>query len=108
MFTVTFTRKSGGEAPAEVQLERELSLLAAATKIGVDLTHRCGGHARCGTCLVTIEAGLEKVSEPLMAEKRILQILKAEPGQRLACQAWAQGDVACAVGAPGKDLRGGK
>ena len=43
-----------------------------------------------------------------MAEKRILQILKAEPGQRLACQAWAQGDVACAVGTPGKDLRAGK
>jgi hypothetical protein len=43
-----------------------------------------------------------------MAEKRILQILKAGPGQRLACQAWAQGDVACAVGAPGRDLRGGK
>ncbi len=108
MFKVTFTSKSNGEAPAEAQLERELSLLAAATKAGVDLTHRCGGHARCGTCLVTIEAGLEKVSEPLLAERRILQILKAGPGQRLACQAWAQGDVACAIGAPGKDLRGGK
>jgi ferredoxin len=108
MITVTFMSPSSGVAPVEVQLERELSLLATATKGGVELTHRCGGHARCGTCLVTIEAGLEKVSEPLMAEKRILQILKAGPGQRLACQAWAQGDVTCAVGAPGRDLRGGK
>jgi ferredoxin len=107
MFTVTF-KNAAGEAKGEVQLERELSLLAAATKAGVDLTHRCGGHARCGTCLVTLEAGAAKVSEPLMAEKRILQILKAGDGQRLACQAWAQGDTACAVGTPGKDLRGGK
>ena len=106
MFTVSFKSKSSGETNGEVELERELSLLAAATKIGVDLNHRCGGHARCGTCLVTIESGAEKLSEPLMAEKRILKILKAEPDQRLACQAWAQGDVACAVGTAGKDLRG--
>lgn len=107
MFTVSF-KNAAGEAKGEVQLERELSLLAAATKAGVELTHRCGGHARCGTCLVTLEAGVDKVSEPLMAEKRILQILKAGEGQRLACQAWAQGDMACAVGTPGKDLRGGR
>jgi ferredoxin len=64
----------------------------------VELTHRCGGHARCGTCLVTILSGQEKLSDPLAAEKRILQILKAEANQRLACQAWARGDVSCSQG----------
>ncbi|MBK8725723.1 MAG: (2Fe-2S)-binding protein [Holophagaceae bacterium] len=108
MFTVSFKNGVNGESKGEAPLERELSLLAAATKAGVDLTHRCGGHARCGTCVVTIESGADKVSEPLLAERRILQILKAAPEQRLACQAWAQGDVTCAVGSPGKDLRGGK
>lgn len=91
MFTVSFH----GKSTAEVQLERELSLLACATKAGVGLTHRCGGHARCGTCLVSVSAGLEKLSPPGASEQRILKVLKAEPHQRLACQAWAQGDVAC-------------
>ena len=104
MFTVSFKGKSKGE----VQLERELSLLAIATKGEVDLHHRCGGHARCGTCIVTIESGIENLSEPLSAEKRILAILKAQPNQRLACQAWAQGDLSCQVGDEGKDLRNGK
>jgi adenylate cyclase len=104
MFTVSFIGKTSGE----VQLERELSLLASATKADVDFLHRCGGHARCGTCLVTIESGLEKLSEPLSAENRILTILKAQPNQRLACQAWAQGDVTCRIGDDEKDLRSGK
>lgn len=106
MFKVSFQSQSTGAPLGEAELERELSLLAAATKAGVDLTHRCGGHARCGTCIVTLEEGGGRVSEPLNAERRILQILKAAPGQRLACQTWAQGDVRCAVGTPGKDLRG--
>lgn len=106
MFKVAFQSQSTGAPLGEAELERELSLLAAATKAGVDLTHRCGGHARCGTCLVTILPASGRVSEPLNAERRILQILKAGPDQRLACQAWAQGDVACAVGVPGRDLRG--
>lgn len=104
MFTVSFKGQSSGE----VQLTRELSLLAIATKAEVDLHHRCGGHARCGTCILTIENGLENLSEALSAEKRILTILKAGPNQRLACQAWAQGDVSCLVGEESKDLRSGK
>jgi ferredoxin len=104
MFTITFKGKSTGQ----VELERELSILAAATKGDVDLTHRCGGHARCGTCLITIESGDDKLSEPLGSEKRILQILKAQPNQRLACQAWARGDASCVIGEAGKDVRGGK
>jgi ferredoxin len=105
MFKVSFQSLSTGASLGEAELEREISLLAAATKAGVDLTHRCGGHARCGTCLVTLVEGALRVSEPLNAERRILQILKASPEQRLACQAWAQGDVACGIGAPGRDLR---
>ena len=104
MFTISFK----GKAHGEVQLERELSLLACATKAGAEVNHRCGGHARCGTCIVTIEAGMEKLTPAGMSEQRILKILKATPDQRLACQAWAQGDVACHVGVPGKDLRGGR
>jgi ferredoxin len=35
------------------------------------------------------------LSERGVAETRVLGILKAQPDQRLACQAWAKGDVSC-------------
>lgn len=95
MFTLSFkTPKSEASVPCE----NEVALLPASRRAQVELTHRCGGHARCGTCLVTIEQGQEFLSEPLAAERRILEILKAQPNQRLACQAWARGDVSCSQG----------
>lgn len=93
MFTITFR----GKTTTEVELEQESTLLMAANKGGAGLNHRCGGHARCGTCKLTVVEGSEHLSEPGAAEARILKILKAEPGQRLACQAWAKGEVCCQV-----------
>ena len=93
MFKVTLK----GRQTVEVPLESELSILAAAAKGEQPLTHTCGGHARCGTCLVTVEEGAEQLSPIGATEARILRILKAKPGQRLGCQAWANGDVVCKV-----------
>ena len=93
MFKVVFKGKQLGE----IALDRELSVLAAAARGEVTLNHRCGGHARCGTCLVTVEAGGEHLTPMGAAETRILKILKAGPGQRLGCQAWATGDVTCRI-----------
>lgn len=93
MFKVSFRGKHTGEVP----LEREASVLSAAAKGEVELTHRCGGHARCGTCLVTVEEGAEHLTPMGVSEARILKILKAKPEQRLGCQAWAQGDVTCRI-----------
>jgi ferredoxin len=93
MFKVVFKGKQIGE----ISLEREASLLAAAARGELALTHRCGGHARCGTCLVTVEAGAEHLSPVGPTEAAILSTLKARPGQRLGCQAWAQGDVTCRI-----------
>jgi len=93
MFKVRFKGKASGET----ELEQESSLLGAANRGKVALPHRCGGHARCGTCLVTIEEGQENLSPVGTSETRILKILKAQEGQRLACQAWANGDVCCQV-----------
>ncbi len=92
MFTLNFETK---KSKASAQCDREVALLAASRTAGVELTHRCGGHARCGTCLVTITEGQEHLSEPGASEQRVLKILKAQPDQRLACQAWAKGDVVC-------------
>jgi ferredoxin len=93
MFKVTFKGKASGE----VELEQESNLLNAANQGAVSLTHRCGGHARCGTCMVTIESGGDHLSPTGTAESRILKILKANGEQRLACQTWTTGDVSCRV-----------
>ncbi len=93
MFKVTLR----GRQTVEIDLERELSILAAAARGEVPLTHTCGGHARCGTCLVTVEEGAEHLSPVGASEARILKVLKAAPSQRLGCQAWANGDVTCKV-----------
>lgn len=93
MFKITFR----GKKISEVELEQESTLLSAAAKAGAGLNHRCGGHARCGTCKVTVEAGAEHLSETGTAEGRILKILNATPEQRLACQAWVKGEVCCKV-----------
>lgn len=82
-----------GKKPGVAECDRETAILAASAKAGVPLNHRCGGHARCGTCLVTVVEGAEQLSEMGAAETRVLSALKAAPDQRLACQAWARGDV---------------
>ncbi len=89
MHSIQFDGKTSGKA----ECERETALLAASTKAGVPLPHMCGGHARCGTCLVTVVDGAEHLSEQGNAETRVLLALKAKPDQRLACQTWARGDV---------------
>lgn len=82
-----------GKPPGTAACERETALLAASAKAEVPLPHRCGGHARCGTCLVTVVRGAEHLSDMGVAETRVLKALKASPDQRLACQTWARGDV---------------
>lgn len=94
MFTITYTGTCQGTA----ELEQELSLLHAARRAGIDLPHRCGGHARCGTCKVVVGSGAEHLSPPGTAEARVLKALKAGPDTRLACQAWAQGNAQVQVG----------
>ena len=93
MFKVIFKGKLIGE----IALEREASILAAAAKGEFALNHTCGGHARCGTCVITVEEGASHLTPMGTAEARILKVLKAGPNQRLGCQAWAQGDVTCRV-----------
>jgi adenylate cyclase len=89
MHTIRFD----GKTPGMAECDRETALLAASAKASVPLSHICGGHARCGTCLVTIVEGADHLSEMGSAETRVLLALKAKPDQRLACQTWARGDV---------------
>ncbi|MCL1892644.1 MAG: (2Fe-2S)-binding protein [Holophagaceae bacterium] len=76
-----------------VELEAGLPLVAGTSIPSSQDKHSCRGHGRCGRCLVEIVAGIENLSLPSEAESRILRILRANPKQRLACQAMISGDV---------------
>ena len=95
MFKIKVVNLKGSD---EVSCENEVSILLASRSTKIELTHRCGGHARCGTCLVTIRQGLEHLSPAGASEMKVLKTLKAKDNQRLACQAWAKSDVECFQG----------
>jgi adenylate cyclase len=46
----------------------------------------CGGRARCSTCRVAVESGLENLPPPGDAEAMTLASIHAPPNVRLACQ----------------------
>jgi ferredoxin len=59
-------------------------LVLALEQGGIDMLHRCGGKARCTTCLVTFSSG--EPSTMTEAEKTVLEA-KGLLGQgRLSCQ----------------------
>ena len=79
----------------EIEVEPDISLSAAANNANAVHTCACRGHGRCGTCIVTIEDGIENLTPISEAESRVLRILKAAPNQRLACQARFDGRLTC-------------
>lgn len=40
----------------------------------------------CGTCLVTVEEGMENIADKTEQEEQTLQVFSAEDNQRLTCQ----------------------
>jgi len=88
---VSFT----GDAPVEVEVKPGSSIAAASKAAAIEQKYPCRGKGLCGTCIVNIESGVENLNPPDEAESRVLRILRASPGQRLACQALASDDVAC-------------
>jgi ferredoxin len=63
-----------------------MTLLEASRSAGVPHASVCGGRARCSTCRVKIESGLEDLPQPNAAEAVALQALEAPANVRLACQ----------------------
>ena len=74
------------------------SVLDIALAHGVGIMHVCGGTGVCGSCRVTVEAGMENLSEADDDERdRLDQIDGSGPQHRLACQAVVMGDVTVIV-----------
>ena len=75
-------------------------LLAAAWKAGVGIKSVCGGHGKCGSCLVEVDqtATDGAALTPLSAAER--ELLPPEPeqrGYRLACLCDVHGDLTLSV-----------
>ncbi len=58
---------------------------------GVDILHRCGGHAKCTTCRVTFNVG--EPAELLAAEKEKLDSNGDLGSYRLSCQILCAGTM---------------
>src|SRR5512132_3360457 len=75
-------------------------LLNAAWAAGVGVKSVCGGHGKCGSCLVEIDtcATSPDALTPLTAEEReLLPVDGAERGFRLACLCDVHADVTLEV-----------
>lgn len=77
----------------EVEAETSETILHASLRAGIPHTHACGGKARCSTCRVVIEEGLEHCCSRNAKEQRLADRLHFASEIRLACQTTVSGDV---------------
>lgn len=82
---------------AEAEVPGGVSLLAAAMRMGVELSHYCGGMCSCGTCRIEVVSGADNLSLPRGNEQMVLGADAAAKGARLACQARVLGPVVIKV-----------
>lgn len=64
------------------------TILQAMLAAGVDMAHKCGGQAVCGTCHIFVHEGRKSLSRPERREnERLDSIVGVGSKSRLACQA---------------------
>lgn len=78
-------------AGAQVPVAPATTLLEASRIGGIPHPSICGGRARCTTCRVRIDAGMENLSPVGEREHKALLRIGAAPEIRLACQAECRG-----------------
>ncbi len=70
-----------------------LSLLEMALKHGIPHMHTCGGKARCSTCRLIIQQGLENIVPRNDLEQKLAEKKGMEDCIRLACQTRIKGPI---------------
>jgi len=101
----TDARQSTAESPATIRFHDGptvaarpgMTLLEISRAHGVAIASICGGRARCGTCRVRIEHGIEDLPAPGQAETATLRSVDATGSMRLACQIRPTGPLAVEV-----------
>lgn len=83
----------GGHGTHEVAAGQRL--VNAIEACGVDISHRCGGYARCTTCRVSFRSGEPQRMTRAEADK--LAASGLEGTARLSCQCLVEGDMELTV-----------
>ena len=76
-----------------VDCEHGETILDASLKKGINHVHACGGQAKCSTCRVYIDEGIENVSPRNKKEQELADALQLGSKIRLACQTTVCGPV---------------
>jgi adenylate cyclase len=77
----------------DVEAAQGETILQAAMRAGIKLTHACGSNARCSTCRTAVLDGLENCAPRTDAEQEIASHLQFKPMIRLACQTQVTGSM---------------
>jgi ferredoxin len=77
----------------ELTVPLDTTLMDAVLAAGLALSQACDGVLLCGFCRVIVTDGGENLSPMGEEEERLLQSLRADPSERLACCATVHGSV---------------
>lgn len=77
----------------EIDVADGETLLEAALRAGIPLTHACGGRAKCSTCRVWVLEGLDGASPRTEVEQVLADKLSFSDDMRLACQLRPTGEL---------------
>ncbi len=69
-----------------VEASQEDTLLEAALRAGIDISHSCGGNGTCGTCRVWVHEGLDLMQPRNDVEQEMADDRSFSPQERLCCQ----------------------
>lgn len=84
------------ERVGEIEVAEGRRLVLGIEDAGIDILHRCGGNARCATCLVEVLAG-EPGPITDAEELRLEQIAQRRDTTRLSCQVQVRADLTVEV-----------
>ena len=76
-----------------VDIKTDETILQACKRVGMPITHICGGKARCSTCRVHVLEGLDHCEPRTVKECAMAERLGFGPELRLACQTRVRGDI---------------
>lgn len=69
-----------------VEASQEDSILEAALRAGIEISHSCGGNGTCGTCRVWVREGLELLPPRNEVEQELANDRAFKAAERLCCQ----------------------
>ncbi len=77
---------------------KDASILQVALRAGLQIDHSCDGNGTCGTCLVTVECGLDLLGPRDPIEQEMADDRGFEANERLCCQNRPQSGLVLRVG----------